>query len=150
MKRFFTTKKCIAGRKRGAMGFSANLLVILVCYPLMYSCNFPFPRMGHQLVGGKGKSCKIENLCYGKKDWIRPPAEKNRGSIISWNTTIIKDRFVEGEMLPLPCFAARPHSYPGTRSRISKKGHGKPHRQFTTEIGEIKYEWRKKQNLDRI
>ena len=102
-------------------------LGILVCYPLMYSCNFPFPRMGHQLVGGKGKSCKIENLCYGKEDWIRPPAEENRGSIISWNTTIIKDRFVEGEMLPLPCFAARPHSYPGTRSRISKKGHGKPH-----------------------
>ena len=106
---------------------TARTLGILVCYPLMYSCNFPFPRMGHQLVGGKGKSCKIENLCYGKEDWIRPPAEENRGSIISWNTTIIKDRFVEGEMLPLPCFAARPHSYPGTRSRISKKGHGKPH-----------------------
>ena len=67
-----------------------GILGILVCYPLMYSCNFPFPRMGLQLVGGKGKSCKTENLCYGKKDWIRPPAEENRGSIISWNTTIIK------------------------------------------------------------
>ena len=54
-----------------------------VCYPPYCFCNFPFPRMGCSLVGGKGKSCRCEILCYGIKGWIRQPVDENRGSIIS-------------------------------------------------------------------
>ena len=54
-----------------------------VCYPPYCFCNFPFPRMGCSLVGGKGKSCRREILCYGIKGWIRQPVDENRGSIIS-------------------------------------------------------------------
>ena len=54
-----------------------------VCYPPYCFCNFPFPRMGCSLVGGKGKSCRCEILCYGIKGWIRQPVDENLGSIIS-------------------------------------------------------------------
>ena len=57
--------------------------LLFVCYPLYCFCNFPFPRMGCSLVGGKGKSCRCEILCYGIKGWIRQPVDENRGSIIS-------------------------------------------------------------------
>ena len=59
------------------------LSIRFVCYPPYCFCNFPFPRMGCSLVGGKGKSCRREILCYGIKGWIRQPVDENRGSIIS-------------------------------------------------------------------
>ena len=59
-----------------------------VCYPPYCFCNFPFPRMGCSLVGGKGKSCRREILCYGIKGWIRQPVDENRGSIISTSVLI--------------------------------------------------------------
>ena len=59
-----------------------------VCYPPYCFCNFPFPRMGCSLVGGKGKSCRCEILCYGIKGWIRQPVDENRGSIISTSVLI--------------------------------------------------------------
>ena len=62
---------------------SFNKNPCLVCYPPYCFCNFPFPRMGCSLVGGKGKSCRREILCYGIKGWIRQPVDENRGSIIS-------------------------------------------------------------------
>ena len=60
----------------------------IVCYPPYCFCNFPFPRMGCSLVGGKGKSCRCEILCYGIKGWIRQPVDENRGSIISTSVLI--------------------------------------------------------------
>ena len=70
--------KCTLGKiEQSRSAFS------LVCYPPYCFCNFPFPRMGCSLVGGKGKSCRDEMLCYGIKDRIRQPVDENRGSIIS-------------------------------------------------------------------
>lgn len=77
--------------KEGALGditffwyfCNAVCLPRFVCYPPYCFCNFPFPRMGCSLVGGKGKSCRREILCYGIKGWIRQPVDENRGSIIS-------------------------------------------------------------------
>ena len=66
----------------------------LVCYPPYCFCNFPFPRMGCSLVGGKGKSCRREILCYGIKGWIRQPVDENRGSIISRLLLIFARSFV--------------------------------------------------------
>ena len=65
-----------------------------VCYPLYCFCNFPFPRMGFLPVGGKGKSCRCELLCYGIKGWIRQPVDENRGSIISCLLLIFGRSFV--------------------------------------------------------
>ena len=70
-----TRKTCHGTRGQGLPRF--------VCYPPYCFCNFPFPRMGCSLVGGKGKSCRREILCYGIKGWIRQPVDENRGSIIS-------------------------------------------------------------------
>ena len=65
------------------MYYAVPVSSVFVCYPPYCFCNFPFPRMGCSLVGGKGKSCRREILCYGIKGWIRQPVDENRGSIIS-------------------------------------------------------------------
>ena len=76
--------KGMSRKKRGASNILNTVcLPRFVCYPPYCFCNFPFPRMGCSLVGGKGKSCRREILCYGIKGWIRQPVDENRGSIIS-------------------------------------------------------------------
>ena len=80
-----TRSKGVAVTENSIFHFFKNepSLPRFVCYPPYCFCNFPFPRMGCSLVGGKGKSCRREILCYGIKGWIRQPVDENRGSIIS-------------------------------------------------------------------
>ena len=73
-----------------------------------------FPENGsYNSSEGKEKVAESQQTCYGKEVGFGSQPMKIAEASSRGRFRSLRDRHKDGEMLPLPCFARRPYSYPG-------------------------------------